>query len=120
MSISPHLVVFITAGSTDEATAIAQTLVEERLAACVNIVPGIRSLYLWEGAVHDDPEVLLIVKTRADRFNELARRVLEVHSYEVPEIIALPLAAGADRYLAWLDEVVCCQGNRLPPGESSR
>lgn len=104
--MTTHLVVLITAGSADEATAIARALVEERLAACANVVPGIRSIYRWEGAVHDDLEVLLVVKTRVDRFEALARRVEELHSYDVPEVIALPLMAGAARYLAWLDEAV--------------
>jgi periplasmic divalent cation tolerance protein len=104
--MTTHLVVLITAGSAEEATAIARALVEERLAACTNVVPGIRSIYRWEGAVHDDPEVLLVVKTRANRFEALARRVEELHSYDVPEVIALPLMAGATRYLAWLDEAV--------------
>lgn len=106
MNVLTHLVVFITAGSPDQAAAIAQTLVEERLAACGNVVPGIRSIYRWQGAVHDDPEALLVVKTRADRFEELVRRVGELHSYDVPEIIALPLVAGSARYLAWLDEAL--------------
>ncbi len=106
MGVPPHLVVFVTAGSADEAAAIARALVEERLAACGNIVPGIRSIYRWQGTVHDDPEALLILKTRADRFEELARRVGELHSYDVPEIIALPLVAGSARYLAWLDGAV--------------
>jgi len=104
--MSTHLVVLITAGSADEATAIARALVDERLAACTNLVPGVRSIYRWEGVVHDDPEVLLVAKTRADRFAALARRVAELHSYDVPEVIALPLVAGAARYLDWLDETV--------------
>ena len=106
MNNSPHLVVLVTAGSADEAAAIARALVEERLAACANVVPGIRSIYRWEGAVHDDAEVLLVVKTRADRFEALARRVGELHSYDVPEVIALPVVAGSARYLAWLDEAI--------------
>lgn len=104
--MTEHLIVLITAGSAEEATTVAQALVEERLAACANMVPGVRSIYRWEGTVHDDPEVLLIVKTRTDRFEGLARRVHEIHSYDVPEIVALPLVAGSTRYLAWLDEAV--------------
>ncbi|MBU0495974.1 MAG: divalent-cation tolerance protein CutA [Chloroflexi bacterium] len=102
--MNTHMVVLVTAGSLDEAVSIGRAVVEERLAACANVVPGVRSIYRWQGTVHDDPEVLLVIKTRADRFDQLAHRVQELHSYDVPEIIALPLATGSSRYLAWLNE----------------
>jgi periplasmic divalent cation tolerance protein len=103
MDTAPRaIVVLITVGTEDEAYSIGRALVEERLAACANILPGVRSLYRWEGKTHDDAEVLVIVKTRASLFPQLARRVKELHSYEVPEIIGLPIGAGDDAYLDWI------------------
>jgi periplasmic divalent cation tolerance protein len=99
------VVVFVTAPSEEEAAGIARTLVEERLAACVNIVRGIRSIYSWEGRVEDDTEMLLIVKTRAALFDRLATRVKELHSYTVPEVIAVPLVKGLKDYTDWIGEV---------------
>jgi len=99
-----HLVVFVTAGSLEEAQKIAYVLVEERLAACVNIVSPIHSVYRWQGQIHSDEEVLLIAKTGAARMEELARRVKQLHSYQVPEITAVPIVAGAEDYLRWIDE----------------
>ena len=101
-----HLLVSITASSAEEAERIAEALVQERLAACVNIVPSITSIYRWQGEVHRDSEVLLIAKSRSELFESLAARVKELHSYEVPEIIALPIAAGSKTYLNWIDESV--------------
>lgn len=102
MSEDGSVTVFVTVESRDEARTIAQALVRERLAACVNVLPEIRSFYWWDGAVQDDPELLLIVKTRADRFADLERRVRELHSYEVPEVIALPIRQGSEPYLDWV------------------
>ncbi|HUU26976.1 MAG TPA: divalent-cation tolerance protein CutA [archaeon] len=98
-----HLVVFVTAASTEEAAALAKTLVKERLAACGNVVSGIRSIYHWQGRIEDQPEALVILKTRAELFEALKKRVLELHSYEVPEVIAMPVAAGHKVYLDWID-----------------
>jgi len=95
-------VVFITAANEDQAAAIAKALVAEGLAACVNIVPAIRSIYTWKGEVCDDRETLLIAKTSAGRFAALADRVKSLHSYEVPEIIAIPITDGAQDYMGWL------------------
>lgn len=100
------VVAYVTAPDVDTAARIARTLVEERLAACGNIVPGLRSIYGWRGEVHDDPEVLLILKTRAERFDALAARVVALHPYELPEVIALPVQAGLAGYLAWVGEQV--------------
>jgi periplasmic divalent cation tolerance protein len=88
----------------DEATAerIARELVSGRWAACVNRVSGVRSTYLWKGDLKDEPEVLLIVKTLRGRYEELEMRLRALHPYEVPEIIALPILAGSERYLAWM------------------
>lgn len=102
MSAADALVVLVTAGSKDEATRIARALVEEGLAACVNLVPGVRSIYRWEGAVADEEEVLLIAKTRRQRFDELESRIRALHSYAVPEILALAVEGGSAAYLDWL------------------
>jgi periplasmic divalent cation tolerance protein len=98
------LVVYITAPSEEEGAKIARTLVEERLAGCVNIVPEIRSIYSWQGKIEDEKEVLLIVKTRLKLFNALKSRVLNMHSYSVPEIIALPIVDGSEEYIKWLKD----------------
>lgn len=102
--MSAHVVVFITAGSVEEGQNIARALVEERVAACVNIVSPIESVYRWQGKVQDDREVLLIAKTATEMLEKLARRVKQLHSYEVPEIVALPIVAGSEDYLRWIDE----------------
>jgi periplasmic divalent cation tolerance protein len=94
--------VLVTAGSDQEAETIASRLVEERLAACVNIVGPIRSVYRWEEGVQRDEERLLIIKTLAQSYPEVERRVRQLHSYTTPEVIALPIVAGSDAYLGWL------------------
>lgn len=96
------VVILVTAGSAEEAERIARTLVEERLVACANLVPSIRSIYRWEGTIADDAEVLLILKTRAERFAEVEARVRALHSYQVPEIVALDATAVSTPYLEWL------------------
>jgi len=94
--------VYITAASGDEAHRIARALVEERLAACVNMLDGMTSVYRWNGAIEQASEVVLIAKTRADRFDRLAARIRELHSYECPCIVMLPIAAGDAGYLDWI------------------
>jgi periplasmic divalent cation tolerance protein len=96
------IVVLSTFPDPEKAAQIARVLVEERLAACVNLVPAVRSIYRWQGAIQDDAESLAIIKTTADRQAALAARLVELHPYEVPEIIAVPVAAGHAPYLAWL------------------
>ena len=96
------VVVLSTAGSQEEAERIATALVEERLAACVNLVAPITSIYRWQGAVERAAEVLLVIKTRRTSAARLIARLGELHSYEVPEAIVLPIAAGARPYLQWL------------------
>ena len=96
------IIILVTAGSEVEAEKIARALVEERLAACVNIINPIRSIYRWEGKVQDDREWLLVMKTQATRFSAIETRVKTLHSYQVPEVIALPIVAGSDKYLEWL------------------
>jgi periplasmic divalent cation tolerance protein len=96
-------VLLTTAGSTEEGATIARALVERRLAACVNIIDPVRSIYRWEGTVHDDREILLVIKTTAAAFPDLERVVRELHSYDCPELLQLPVSGGEARYLAWLD-----------------
>ena len=100
-----NIVVFITVSNENEAANIARALVEGKLAACVNIVRNLRSIYRWQGKIEDEPEVLMIVKTQKKLFNRLSRKVRELHSYTVPEIIALPIVDGSEDYLKWLKEV---------------
>ena len=97
------ILVMVTASSEEEAVRIGRTLVEERLAACTNVIPGMRSLYAWEGNLKDEEEVLILMKTRRSHFSDLMKRVKQLHSYAVPEIIALPIVAGSEEYLAWID-----------------
>ncbi|HYB13134.1 MAG TPA: divalent-cation tolerance protein CutA [Myxococcota bacterium] len=97
-------VVLVTVPDAQVAGRLARALVEERLAACVNLVPGIRSIYRWAGAVQEEEEVLLVIKTREDRVEALSQRVHELHPYEVPELIAVGVFGGSERYLAWLRE----------------
>jgi periplasmic divalent cation tolerance protein len=96
------IVVFVTAGSSAEGERLARALVEERLAACVNRIAGVQSVYRWEDKVEQSAEELLVIKTRAERFAALEKRVRELHSYSVPEIIALPVVDGSESYLHWL------------------
>lgn len=96
------LVVLSTFPDAEKAAQVARVLVDERLAACVNLVASVRSIYRWQGAVHDDAEVLLIAKTRAALVSALGDRVRALHPYELPEVIALPVATGSEPYLEWL------------------
>jgi periplasmic divalent cation tolerance protein len=104
--MSERIIVLMTAGSQEEAERIAQTLVHEFLAACVNVLPGVTSVYRWQGEIHRDQEWLLVAKSRSEVLDDLVRRVQAVHSYEVPEIIALPLVGGSESYLRWIDREV--------------
>ena len=98
------LIIFITADKHETACLIAEKLVEERLAACVNIIPQIESIYRWQGKVCRDQELLLIVKTERACYERLEATVRTLHSYTTPEIIALPIACGSAPYLQWLSE----------------
>ena len=106
MKETDKIVILITTGSEEEANKIAELLVNERKAACVNIVPRVDSLFWWEGKLDSAQERLLIVKTKASLFPEIVKLVKRVHSYEVPEIIALPIVGGSEDYLEWLDTSV--------------
>ncbi len=98
-----HIVVFTTVSDIDDAVELADAVVNEGLAACCNIVQGLRSIYIWKGERYDEDEVLCIMKTRASLFEELKARILELHSYEVPEVIAVDIKAGHTDYLRWVD-----------------
>ena len=102
MADGEYVAILITAGSAEEADALAEALVSDRLVACVNVVGPIRSIYRWEGAIERAEERLLIAKTRRSLFERVSKRVHELHSYTTPEVIALPIEAGATNYLAWL------------------
>ena len=104
---SDKIVIFITTGTETEAHKIAELVLNRRKAACVNIVPRVTSLFWWEDKLDSAQESLLIVKTKASLFPEIISLVREVHSYEVPEIIALPIIAGNEDYLKWID--IACQ-----------
>lgn len=101
---SRALTVLVTAGSEESAAEIARALVEERLAACVNLLGPIRSIYRWEGRVHDEREHLMLIKTSAARYPALQKRVIELHPYDVPEVIAFAIGRGEPRYLAWVKQ----------------
>ena len=96
------VVVLVTAPTAEKAAEIARTLVEEKLAACGNVIPSVRSIYRWEGKVHDDAEALLVLKAPRKRLQELADRVAQIHPYEVPEVIGLPIEGGSEKYIDWI------------------
>ena len=100
------VVVLTTAGSEAEGQTIARELVERRLAACVNVIPGVQSTYRWQGAVQTASEWLLVVKTQRDRFGAVRSAIKELHSYDVPEIVMLEVGDGDSGYLNWLAESV--------------
>jgi periplasmic divalent cation tolerance protein len=102
MKQTESIVVLVTCGSAAEAERLAEALVHEHLAACVNVGGPIRSIYRWENAVQRDPEWIMVIKTHGSRFAELETRIRELHSYDTPEVIALPIVAGSAAYLAWL------------------
>jgi periplasmic divalent cation tolerance protein len=104
--MSGHVVVLSTVGSAEDAERIARELVERRLAACVNIVPGLVSIYRFKGQVERDDERLLIAKAPAARLEELRQAIVSLHPYELPEVIALPVTGGHTPYLAWIDDNV--------------
>ena len=100
------ILVLVTAPTADKAAELARILVEEQLAACGNIVPGLRSIYRWEGKVHDEAEALLLLKTQGALFDALRQRILELHPYQVPEVLRLGIEAGHQPYLDWIRDNV--------------
>jgi len=108
MSVVPAeaIIVFMTASNREEAGSLADMLVSRNLAACVQIMPQMESVYRWQGKIERQPEVLLIAKTLSSRFAEIEREVVKLHSYETPEVVAVPLTAGSRPYLDWLSASV--------------
>ncbi len=104
--MSGRVLVLSTVARAEDAERIARELVERRLAACVNVVPGVTSIYRWKGGVERDEERLLLIKTRTERLAALRETLVALHPYEVPEAIALPIEGGHQPYLDWLDESV--------------
>lgn len=104
--MTDKVVVFVTAGSAEEGRRIGRALVEQELAACVNVTSPIRSLYHWKGQIADDEEVLLVIKTSRALFDRLRREVEKLHSYQVPEVLCLPVIDGSPNYLNWLAESI--------------
>jgi periplasmic divalent cation tolerance protein len=104
--MSEHLLVITNVGNEEDAAKVARGVVESRVAACVNIVSSVRSFYQWKGNLEDERELTLLMKTRADRYSDLEAVIHELHPYEVPELIALPIERGSAAYLGWVDENV--------------
>lgn len=98
------IVVLVTCSSKEEAEKIGNSLVEKKLAACVNVVPEIKSIFYWKGKISREKEILLIAKSRMELFDSIKSEIKKLHSYEVPEIIALPIEAGSEKYLDWIRE----------------
>lgn len=105
----PYIVVLVTAKDSDEAKKIAQGLLNDKLVACANIVDKIHSIFWWQGKIDSADEVLLVLKSRRDFFNKVASKVKSLHSYDTPEIIAIPIIAGNEDYLNWIDSSVSPQ-----------
>jgi len=104
--MSGRVVALSTVATAEDADRLAKALVERRLAACVNVVPGVVSHYRFEGEQHRDAELLLVIKTRTEKLDALRAALVELHPYEVPELVALEISAGHDAYLEWLDASV--------------
>lgn len=101
-----YLIVFCSCPDDATAATLSRALVKDRLAACVSRLPGMQSVYTWEGALRDDQEVLLVIKTSAERLATLSARIEELHPYEVPEVVAVPISGGSERYLGWVGQTV--------------
>ena len=101
-----YIVIFVTCASKEEAAKIAKNLLDERLIACANIIEGVSSFFWWKGKVDRAKEALVIIKTAGKNFDKVRKRIKKLHSYEVPEIIAVPITAGESSYLKWIDESI--------------
>src|SRR5215813_7235372 len=108
---SDAIIVFMTASNGEEAARLADMLVGAHLAACVQILPEMESVYRWQGKIERAPEILLLAKTTKSKFEELEREVRALHSYDTPEIIAIPVVAGSTRYLEWLTQATAKRGH---------
>ena len=104
--MTDKIIVFVTCESVEQAESIAQAVVTEKLAACVNVLPGIRSCYVWEGALTWSNEILLLIKTTRGRFEQLQDRIKAMHSYSVPEIVGVTIDDAFEKYIAWIDQSV--------------
>ena len=104
--MTDKIIVFVTCGSKEQAEEIAQAVINEKLAACVNVVPAIRSCYIWEGKLTWSDEFLMLIKTTRGRFEQLRNRIIALHSYELPEIVAVSIEVGHQKYLDWIDASV--------------
>ena len=102
--MSGHVVILTTAGTEQEASDLARELVNRRLAACVNVIPQVRSIFRWQNEVHDDREWLLLIKTRRDRYEAVRAAIRELHSYDLPETVLLDIDRGDEAYLRWIDD----------------
>ena len=100
-----HIMIFVTCSSKEEAQKISKALIFKKLAACGNIIPGVDSIFTWKGRLEQAKEVLLVLKTRGSLFKKVALQIKKIHSYEVPEIIGVPILKGDRTYLKWIDEV---------------
>jgi periplasmic divalent cation tolerance protein len=100
--MTDKIVVLSTCGSREEAEKLAQALVEQRLAACVNVIPGVTSFYRWQGKLESSAEWLMLIKSSRERFEQLRLALEKAHSYDLPEVIALPIVDGAPNYLNWI------------------
>ncbi|MEI9812939.1 MAG: divalent-cation tolerance protein CutA [Acidobacteriota bacterium] len=101
--MTDKIVVLSTCDSEEQALRLGRTLVEQNLAACATVIPGARSIYRWQGQITDSAEWMLVIKSRRDLFEALSKALAAQHTYEVPEIIALPVVDGSEAYLGWLD-----------------
>jgi periplasmic divalent cation tolerance protein len=104
--MTDKIIVFVTCESNEQAESIAQAVVTEKLAACVNVLQGIRSCYVWEGALTWSNEILLLIKTTRGRFEQLQDRIRAMHSYSVPEIVGVTIDDAFEKYIAWIDQSV--------------
>ena len=104
--MTDKIIVFVTCESKEQAETIAQAVVSDKLAACVNVLPGIRSCYVWEGKLTWSSELLLLIKTTRGRFEQLKSKIRELHSYAVPEIVGVTIDEAFDKYIDWIDECV--------------
>jgi periplasmic divalent cation tolerance protein len=108
--VTEALIVFTTFASEADAARVARALVEERLVACANLLPGARSIFRWKDAVEDTPEVVVLMKTRKQDWTALVSRLHELHPYGTPECVAVRIAAGAPKYMAWLEDALAPEG----------
>jgi len=111
-AMTDKIVALSTCETEEEAARVARILIEKNLAACVNIVSNVRSFYRWKDEIEDAPELLLVIKTRRDLFDALKAEIAKIHSYEIPELVALPILDGSTEYLAWLDRELISQNAR--------